>query len=65
MTYPDGTVYNGEWEENKRHGQGVYTYKNGDFYDGSWKEGHKHGKGRYIFANKGIMYDGKNMITEG
>lgn len=61
MTYPDGTVYTGEWDDNRRHGQGIYVYKNGDFYDGEWKEGRKHGTGRYVFANKGIMYDGKKV----
>jgi hypothetical protein len=24
MTYPDGSVYEGEWHKEKRHGQGVF-----------------------------------------
>jgi len=63
MTCPDGSVYNGEWEDGKRHGQGIYRYINGDYYDGEWKDGRKHGKGFYLFANQGIMYDGKDMSS--
>ena len=34
-----GNVYNGEFQYNQIHGQGVMTYRNRDRYDGRWKNG--------------------------
>ena len=47
MTYPDGSVYSGTWQEGKRHGTGKLTYLDGRVYDGAWKEGERHGNGTY------------------
>jgi len=30
----NGTVYNGEWKDNKRNGHGITTKTNGERYDG-------------------------------
>ena len=38
-TQPDGTKYQGEWKDDKRHGKGVYTYSNGTKHEGEWKDG--------------------------
>ena len=32
MAYTDGSVYDGAWKYNKRHGDGLYKYANGDRY---------------------------------
>ena len=32
--YTSGTVYDGEWRENKKNGRGVYRYADGDLYEG-------------------------------
>ena len=29
----------GQWEDDKRHGQGTYTCADGTKYDGEWKDG--------------------------
>ena len=29
-------MYEGDWQEGKRHGQGVMTYDNGDVYTGTY-----------------------------
>lgn len=51
MVYPNGDVFEGEWLDNKAHGEGTYTYKKSqDIYSGSWVNGKKHGQGRYEFA---------------
>ena len=46
MLFKDGSVYEGAWRYNKRHGHGVYTYTNGDIYYGMWFTGAKHGQVR-------------------
>jgi hypothetical protein len=43
--------YDGEWEEDKMHGQGIMKLRSGDSYDGQWKEGKKHGQGMYKWSN--------------
>jgi hypothetical protein len=69
MVYPSGDVYEGEWLDNKMHGEGSYTYKKtGDIYSGSWDGNKKQGKGRYECAADssvlcGTWVDGQ--ITEG
>eukprot|EP00899_Mesostigma_viride_P006515 jgi/Mesvir1/15865/Mv03411-RA.1 len=49
MKYPDGSRYEGQWENGKRHGQGMYTFPNGDIYDGGWLLDKKSGPGTYVF----------------
>ena len=43
----------GEFQNGKRHGDGLFTYNNGDIYSGCWKNGFKHGRGTYIFTKQG------------
>ena len=30
---PDGSVYDGDWKNDKKHGRGKYVYGNGDTYE--------------------------------
>jgi len=55
MTYPDGSVYEGEFKQNKREGTGRYMYANGEVYEGSWKDDKKHGLGTYTYQNKSVL----------
>lgn len=50
--YPDGSVYEGMWRKNMKHGKGRYTYSNGDTYCGGWYNGQRHGVGVY---SRGIL----------
>jgi len=50
--------YDGDWLNNKRHGQGKCIYWNGNIYQGQWLYNRWHGKGKLIFAN-GDVYEGK------
>ena len=73
MTYNDGSMYHGEWDEDKRHGQGILLNVNGDRYEGLWindkKSGiHFHfisslpfmiGPGKFIFKNQRQCYTGE------
>ena len=45
-----GAKYEGEYQNDLKHGRGKYTYPNGDVYDGEWSEGKRHGKG--VYRNK-------------
>lgn len=39
MFWPDGKRYVGEYENDKKHGQGQYTWDNGREYIGGWNQG--------------------------
>ena len=39
--------YQGYWENDRRHGEGIFTYLNGDTYSGWWRFGNKEGKGTF------------------
>ena len=39
ITYPNGNVYEGEWDDLKPHGQGTMHYPNGKTKTGEWKNG--------------------------
>lgn len=45
QTWPDGTVYNGNWVSGAAHGKGKLTKADGSGYEGNWVEGRKHGLG--------------------
>ena len=36
-TYPNGDIYQGEWLNDLKDGQGVLKYADGHIYDGTWK----------------------------
>ena len=38
-------MYEGNWENDRYQGWGVYRYTNGTEYRGEWVEDMKHGKG--------------------
>ena len=50
MKYTDGSVYQGHWQENNKHGFGTFTYPNGEKYEGTWVRGRKNGTGVYTDA---------------
>tara|TARA_B100001142_G_scaffold296659_1_gene318503 strand:- start:113 stop:544 length:432 start_codon:yes stop_codon:yes gene_type:complete len=57
-TFTDGEKYVGEWQDDKRHGQGTYTFANGDKYVGEHLDGLQDGQGTYTFAD-GTQYVGE------
>jgi competence protein ComEC len=44
-TYPDGSKYEGEWQDNKRHGRGIWTRPDGMRYEGEWENDKPSGQG--------------------
>ena len=63
--WPNGDVYVGEWDENKKHGKGTMTRKTGDSYEGEWKNDKYHGMGVLTDTN-GYRYEGLyiNMVRK-
>ena len=57
MRFSDGTVYDGEWENDEREGRGDERYM-GDVYSGGWHRDKKHGKGIHRYAN-GDAFEGE------
>jgi hypothetical protein len=47
-TDDDGNIYEGQWKNGKRHGQGKETYADGATYEGEYKDGMRHGQGKWI-----------------
>ncbi|CAK4667035.1 unnamed protein product [Aphanomyces euteiches] len=62
-TYPNGDVYEGDFESYKRHGQGKYTVANTGFsYEGMWAENLRHGKG--VLRSMQGTYNGTWVLDE-
>jgi len=55
----NGDYYEGEWLNEKKHGQGKYMFSDGEeWYDGEWENNQIHGNGIYKYAD-GNMYIGQ------
>ena len=39
VTFSNGDVYVGNWEDGVKHGYGKYTWADGDTYEGNWYKG--------------------------
>lgn len=55
--WPDGSLYEGWWQENKANGKGRLIHADGDIYDGYWKDDKAHGYGVYSHLD-GARYEG-------
>jgi hypothetical protein len=42
-------VYEGDWAEGARCGEGTMQYASGDVFQGCWVGDHKHGEGTYFY----------------
>jgi 1-phosphatidylinositol-4-phosphate 5-kinase len=55
--YPDGSTYNGQWADNRKHGYGEEKLVNNCVYVGDFRFGNKHGSGKLVWEN-GKEYEG-------
>ena len=62
--WADGTRYEGEYRDGKRHGRGTYTWPDGDRYEGQWRDGKRHGRGTLTWKGTG-EYAGREGRYEG
>ena len=37
MKYKEGHIYQGQWDNNKKHGLGMFKYSRGHVYEGDWR----------------------------
>jgi len=58
QTWPDGSVYDGWWHDNKANGQGRLIHVDGDVYHGHWLDDKAHGYGIYDHYD-GARYQGQ------
>ena len=58
MVYPDGSRYQGNWNEGDKSGEGSYFYSNGDLFQGIWKNDMKDGDGVYHYTQTGSKFAG-------
>lgn len=56
--YKSGSVYKGEFVDDKKNGSGTFTYANGDSYVGEFVDGKRHGEGIFTWIN-GERYIGE------
>ena len=52
MTFASGAKYVGDWKDNKRTGQGVYTSASGSIYEGAYKDNKWSGQGTLTYGPK-------------
>ena len=55
--YSDGSMYEGEWKNGKRHGSGTFRSISGDVYEGQFQQDRRHGFGK-LRTSTGITYEG-------
>ncbi|KAG2378746.1 hypothetical protein C9374_007894 [Naegleria lovaniensis] len=55
--YKNGEEYNGEWNNNKRHGMGVHQWPDNRVYEGQFKDDLMHGHGKYQWPDN-RLYEG-------
>ena len=66
QVWPDGSIYEGYWAENKANGKGRLIHANGDVYDGHWKDDKAHGRGKYShFGGVSYLGDWKEDMQHG
>lgn len=51
LTYPNGSVYEGDFVDGKPWGRGKATSRNGDTYIGGWVDGKRHNAGEVHYAD--------------
>ena len=51
-------VYDGDWDNGLRHGQGLLRFADGSFYKGQFDRERKHGSGCMVWKD-GSQYQGK------
>lgn len=64
ISYGSDNWYEGQWFEDKKHGNGCRNYRKGVKYEGQWLYNEKHGEGRMLWGNNDVskIADTKGLI---
>jgi hypothetical protein len=54
----DGAMYDGEWDHDNWHGQGILTWPDGRRYEGNWNRNKMHGRGLFWAPGGNRVFDG-------
>ena len=54
-TFPNGSIYKGEWNGENRHGFGTQNWTDGAKYSGSWRNNKANGQGTFWHANGEVL----------
>ena len=54
-----GSVYKGEWKDNRKHGYGTQIWANGNKYEGEWAGGNREGHGVLWLKEKAAVAKGE------
>lgn len=57
MSYPDGSLYDGQFKNGKRDGYGTLRDAGGSTYKGHFSHGKKHGKGTFAPDDEESSYN--------
>jgi hypothetical protein len=57
-TFPDGSLYDGEWRDNTPNGWGVFRWPDNSVFQGMWKDGRRHGNSGILIVSDGFRYEG-------
>ena len=55
----DTCYYDGEWQNDEKHGYGKLVYESGNYYVGEWMHNKKHGQGKMVWKNENTIYIGE------
>ena len=50
-------IYEGEWINGEKNGNGISYYNGKKYYEGEWLNGKKHGKGKLFYSNTGDTFN--------
>lgn len=56
MEYKNGDVYEGEWQEDRRHGPGTNFFANGDIFVGQYVLDQREGLGTLYVVSLRIVF---------
>ena len=66
--FKNGNKYEGNFDDDKINGKGIFYYNNGNKYNGNFKNGKFNGNGIFSYYNgdiyDGEYYEGKKMVKE-
>lgn len=51
-------VYEGDYDNDRKHGKGVFTWASGNIYKGDYVEDERQGNGQMLWTD-GSMYEGE------
>ena len=54
-----GESYEGEWEADRKHGNGTFRYASGDVFQGEYRHGKRDGQGVYTYARGEGCFEGE------